>query len=62
MADSNNNNPIKSALRHNLSLVASSSKKSVAILIIIIGVLGYILYATVFSLSGPEINDLVKVK
>lgn len=63
MADSNNNtSSIKSALRHNLSLVSSSSKKSVAILLIITGVLGYVLYTTIFSLSGPAQNELVKTK
>lgn len=63
MADSNNNtSSIKSALRHNLSLVASSSKKSVAILVVIVGILGYVLYTTIFSLSGPAQNELVKTK
>jgi len=64
MADNNTNSSssIKSALRHNLSLVASSSKKSVAILVVIVGILGYVLYATIFSLSGPAQNELVKTK
>lgn len=63
MADNNNNaGSIKSALRHNLSLVATSSKKSVAVLLIITGILGYILYTTIFSLSGPAQNELVKTK
>ncbi|AVP87870.1 Type IV secretion system protein VirB10 [Candidatus Phycorickettsia trachydisci] len=64
MADNNTNSAssVKSALRHNLSLVASSSKKSVAILVVIVGILGYVLYATIFSLSGPAQNELVKTK